>query len=140
MPMGPPPRLGLDDARTKSQLTLWPVFYGQGFRWPLRDGDVVEVWLGTELLGVLPLALLRTIIAHHLSQGVLQVELQRVLSGSAPGLYRAALTERMPLQAMPPRREKGTRRQPMPAGLPFTRDQRQKFRARRRGGRGAGLA
>ena len=31
-------------------LRLVPIFKGQGFRWPLRNGDALEVWLRDELV------------------------------------------------------------------------------------------
>jgi hypothetical protein len=38
-----------------------------GWRWPLRDGDALELWVGSEQIGVLPAAVLRELVRHQLA-------------------------------------------------------------------------
>ena len=42
-------------------------FRDRGMRWPLRDGDVIELWRGTDMYGTIPATLIHTLITHHLS-------------------------------------------------------------------------
>jgi hypothetical protein len=38
-----------------------------GWRWPLKDGDALELWVGSEQIGVLPATVLRELIRHQLA-------------------------------------------------------------------------
>jgi hypothetical protein len=38
-----------------------------GWRWPLRDGDALELWVGSEQIGVLPATVLRELVRHQLA-------------------------------------------------------------------------
>jgi hypothetical protein len=49
-----------------ADLSLVARFPG-GWRWPLRDGDALELWVGSEQIGVLPATVLRELIRHQLA-------------------------------------------------------------------------
>jgi hypothetical protein len=38
-----------------------------GWRWPLRDGDALELWIGSQQIGVLPATVLRELVRHQLA-------------------------------------------------------------------------
>jgi hypothetical protein len=38
-----------------------------GWRWPLRDGDALELWIGHDQIGVLPATVVRELIRHELA-------------------------------------------------------------------------
>jgi hypothetical protein len=41
--------------------------FPNGWRWPLRDGDALELWVGSEQIGVLPATVLRELVRHQLA-------------------------------------------------------------------------
>lgn len=41
--------------------------FPNGWRWPLRDGDALELWVGQEQIGVLPATVLRELVRHQLA-------------------------------------------------------------------------
>jgi hypothetical protein len=49
-----------------ADLSLVARFPG-GWRWPLRDGDALELWVGQEQIGVLPATVLRELVRHQLA-------------------------------------------------------------------------
>jgi hypothetical protein len=38
-----------------------------GWRWPLREGDALELWVGSEQIGVLPATVVRELVRHELA-------------------------------------------------------------------------
>jgi hypothetical protein len=53
----------LDLPGTLSLVARFP----NGWRWPLRDGDALELWIGSEQIGVLPATVLRELVRHQLA-------------------------------------------------------------------------
>jgi hypothetical protein len=49
----------------------------RGWRWPLREGDQVEVFQDHELVGVIPVELLARILVNHLEGAALEAKLRR---------------------------------------------------------------
>jgi hypothetical protein len=41
--------------------------FPNGWRWPLKDGDALELWVGSEQIGVLPATVLRELVRHQLA-------------------------------------------------------------------------
>jgi hypothetical protein len=41
--------------------------FPNGWRWPLRDGDALELWVGSEQIGVLPATVLRELLRYQLA-------------------------------------------------------------------------
>jgi hypothetical protein len=73
--------------------------FPNGWRWPLRDGDALELWVGSEQIGVLPAAVLRELVRHQLA---VVAEAGRQLAarneaGAVSGRHRAP---RLPKRAM----------------------------------------
>jgi hypothetical protein len=64
-----------------ADLSLVARFPG-GWRWPLRDGDALELWVGSEQLGVLPATVLRELVRHQLA---VVAEAGRQLAARHPG-------------------------------------------------------
>jgi hypothetical protein len=56
-------------------LELRIAFLGRGFRWPLRDEDVVEVWQAARYCGAVSGGLLRAVLVHQLATARLAGEL-----------------------------------------------------------------
>jgi hypothetical protein len=52
--------------RLPADLSLVARFPG-GWRWPLKDGDALELWVGSEQIGVLPATVLRELVRHQLA-------------------------------------------------------------------------
>lgn len=48
-------------------LSLVAAFRSRGWRWPLRAGDVLEVWLQGRLIGTIGTELLEQLIGYHLA-------------------------------------------------------------------------
>jgi hypothetical protein len=49
-----------------ADLSLVARFPG-GWRWPLKDGDALELWVGHDQIGVLPATVLRELVRHQLA-------------------------------------------------------------------------
>jgi hypothetical protein len=67
-----------------------------GWRWPLRDGDALELWVGSEQIGVLPATVLRELVRHELA---IVAEAGRQLAARHPG-PPAIPRRRIPKRAM----------------------------------------
>lgn len=83
-------------ARGGDRLHLKVRFLTIGWRWPLRDEDQIEVWDGQthECLGAISGAMIRHLVAHHLSSAQLQQAFTRDLTRPAlPDLPRKPLAE-----------------------------------------------
>jgi hypothetical protein len=66
-----------------------------GWRWPLRDGDALELWIGSQQIGVLPATVLRELIRHQLAviaEAGRQLAARQSVpppTGGRPGRHRA---------------------------------------------------
>lgn len=89
------------------------VAFRDGWRWPIRDTDIIEVWRGQEHVGSLSGETVRHLIQHHMTGFEVQRAISDELSGRRPFVYVTPL--RRPL-----------------AAVPFTREARAALRARRR--------
>jgi hypothetical protein len=78
-----------------ADLSLVARFPG-GWRWPLRDGDALELWVGSEQIGVLPATVLRELVRHQLAV-VAEAGRQLAARQSAPP---AIPRRRIPKRAM----------------------------------------
>jgi hypothetical protein len=67
-----------------------------GWRWPLRDGDALELWVGSQQIGVLPATVLRELVRHQLA---VVTEAGRQLAARQPGPRRVR-GRRIPKRAM----------------------------------------
>src|SRR5262245_63158646 len=56
-------------------LDLHVNFRHRGWRWPLRDGDTLEIWCGQTYRGELSTALLRNLIGYYLASADLAAQL-----------------------------------------------------------------
>jgi hypothetical protein len=59
-----------------------------GWRWPLRDGDALELWVGHDQIGVLPATVLRELVRHQLAV-IAEAGRQLAARQSAPGVTPA---------------------------------------------------
>ena len=82
-------------------------FVGRGWRWPLREGDEVEVWSGLECVGRIPAALLGQLLVHYLQGAALQEEVRRTLTAAAPALPMPRPLAKAPLRAVNGRKLRG---------------------------------
>jgi hypothetical protein len=57
-------------------------FNGRGFRWPLRDGDTIEVWEGTTYCGEFSATIIRQLLTLHLATAQLEAELLHDLAAT----------------------------------------------------------
>lgn len=65
---------------------LWIRFVTQGFQWPLRDGDEVEVRLpNLQAIARIPANVIEALIAHHLDGLSVQAYLAQAVD---PGAWR----------------------------------------------------
>jgi len=48
-------------------IELRVAFRGQGLRWPLREGDTLEVWRGEDYCGEIPGRLVLELVGHHIA-------------------------------------------------------------------------
>lgn len=92
-------------------------FQDRGVRWPLRDGDTLEVWIRGDLVGVVSGATVRHLLEHHLATATLQAHIQTELA-SDPAVFD--LPQR-PLRSLPAR-----------TTLPVTSEQREARRQQRK--------
>ena len=76
----------------------------RGWRWPLREGDQVEVFRDHELVGVVPAELLARILVNHLEGAALEARLRRHLDRRA---VSAEDRPRPPLRAVNGRKLRG---------------------------------
>jgi hypothetical protein len=61
-------------------LGLHICFRAQGFKWPLRDDDDVQVWTaGHELVATLPARVIRHLVELHLAGAAMQDEIGGLL-------------------------------------------------------------
>jgi hypothetical protein len=67
-----------------------------GWRWPLREGDALELWVGSEQIGVLPATVLRELVRHQLAV-IAEAGRQLAARHSAP---QAIPRRRLPKRAM----------------------------------------
>lgn len=80
----------------------------RGWRWPLRAGDVIEVWHGLTALGEVPTDLLRQMLGHHLATARLQAVIADRLAPLpgpiplAPLVLDVPAAPRKPLAPLPP--------------------------------------
>lgn len=64
-------------------LELVAAYQHRGWRWPLRDGDEIEVWSGpTTCLGRLPVSLIRQMLVHYLDGAALQESVSNAMQAS----------------------------------------------------------
>lgn len=68
-------------------------FRAQGFRWPLRASDQVEVWRGPTLLGEISGGLIHHLLAHYLASAALQQRFSAELAGLVPTVLEPAREE-----------------------------------------------
>jgi hypothetical protein len=61
------------------RLEMMVRFRDRGMRWPLREGDVIEVWRGTTFCGAIPAGLVTMLITHHLSASQLVAHFSKAL-------------------------------------------------------------
>lgn len=71
-------------------LSLVAAFSARGWRWPLRPGDRVEVWLRDQLVGTISEELLEELIHWHLASLHLREELHRALKDLPPVVVEPA--------------------------------------------------
>jgi hypothetical protein len=92
-------------------LALVVAFRETGWRRPLRDPTLLEIWTAdtAELVGTLPASVLAELIRAHLSVGAVQARLATYVAAPAP--------PRKPLAPAPPRlRRPPGRRRDQPQG------------------------
>ena len=68
---------------TMTDLELMVRFRDRGMRWPLRDGDVIEVWRGTTFCGAIAAGLVTMLIAHHIAASQLVAHVTEALRPAA---------------------------------------------------------
>ena len=86
-------------------LSLVAVFRHRGWRFPLGDDDVLEVFRGFELVGRIPVAVVVSLVAHHVEGAAVEARLRKALGMAAP---RTDATEaKKPLRAVNGRRLRG---------------------------------
>ena len=79
------------------------IVFRAGFRWPLRAGDVVELWSGMTMLGTITAATVLSLVAHHYAAIKMQDRMRDELNAPPmrPGL--TAATRKPPSSALPSR-------------------------------------
>jgi hypothetical protein len=58
-------------------------FRAHGFRWPLADIDVVELWQGLDYRGQLSGRAIRSLVEHHVAAAALTETIHRELAAAA---------------------------------------------------------
>lgn len=87
-------------------LELRVAFHGRSFRWPLRDGDVIEIWQGAFYCGELPATIVRQLLGFHLATAKVVAELLQALERPSE--------RRRYYQGKPPARAAGRREKSRP--------------------------